>query len=179
MRHSITLYGGALDPTPLAQDDFRWADVCTTLQELVEREHKKGAEKKHMMAWAPHKLALPCRSLENVAHVSMHVLDVDRCNVRSLTAALKGHELASIMYGSPSDDETGPEDERRMRVVIPSSRNVEVYECRKLRFAVAEYLGLKKGCGVEGAKDASKIFFAGRMHGTAPRFWQVTEGNAL
>jgi len=179
VRYSMTLYGGATDPKPLAEEDFDWPEVCLTLRELVEREHPKGMQKKHMMAWGPHKLILPHRLLPNVKYVSMHVLDVDSGNVHALARAVKRHSLAAILYGSPSDDEEGPEDERRLRVVIPASRRIKVEESRRVRFQVAEHLGLRKGCGVSGAKDASRIFFAGRMHGTAPRYWETFKGEAL
>jgi hypothetical protein len=49
------------------------------------------------------------------------------------------------------------------------SRPVAVAECRHLRCAFAEALGVRPLQGVEGAIDAAKIFFAGVHHGDEPR----------
>lgn len=175
----MALYSSAFDPVPVASDAFAWPDVVDALEELCDREAEEGREKTGLMAWAPHLLTTPHRTLDHVAHVSMHVIDVDHmtdAGFDALRDRIQELCVSAVVYGSPSD---GLKPGRRMRVVIPSASEIPVSECRDMRYRVAEHLGLRPGCGVEGAIDAAKIFFAGRLHGTPTRYFEVFEGGTL
>lgn len=172
----VTVYEGARAPEPIAQDDLTWPDFCDEIELMAQIEYP---DKIGMLAFAPHQLTTPYRKLENVAEVTALVIDVDRCELAPLFArleALAEDGCASLVYTSPSDDPAGPVDARRVRVVAPVSRPIAVAECARTRFAFAEALGLMPGQGVEGAKDAAKLFFVGRLEGTAPReVWRFGE----
>ena len=172
----LTLYRGALAPVPLRQDDFEtFEEVADSLEDLIGRESSAPAgsspeeQKKCLLAFAPHRLVKPYRLLANVAEVTLMVLDVDRCNADELADALTASNLQALMYASPSDDPDGDPDARRVRVVAPISRPIAPEDCPDTRRRFAEYLGIGPGQGVEGAIDAAKLFFCGRLHGTPPR----------
>jgi hypothetical protein len=119
-----------------------------------------------MIAFAPHRLREGgTRQLADVEAVTFMVLDVDRvADVDALAQRVREYAPAMI-YASPSDT---PEA-RRVRVIAPVSREITVDECSATRLAFAKMLSLEPGCGVEGALDASKLFFVGRLHGTPKR----------
>jgi hypothetical protein len=172
----LTLYAGAFRPEPIAQDDFEsWEELCESLADLVSRESEAprgsdaATQKEHMFAWAPHRLCVPYRKLANVAEVTLMVLDVDRCNLGVLLPSVEALGISALVYTSPSDDPSGPDDARRVRVVAPITRPLTAEECPTKRKDFAEVLGLRAGSGVEGAIDAAKIFFAGRLHDTPER----------
>lgn len=179
----VTIYLGARAPEPVAQDELTWPELCDELEAMCELEYP---DKLSMLAFAPHELAPvdrrtalerdgkppaagAYRHLANVERVTLLVIDVDRCNADVLAECIALHGEPAFMYASPSDDPDGPADARRVRVVAPISRPLTVAECGAARFAFAELLGLVPGVGVEGAKDAAKLFFVGRIAGTAPR----------
>lgn len=185
----VTLYRGALDPEPIRVDDFDdFAEFADALEDLVGLEHD---DKLSMLAWSPHRLrptdersgaALaravegrrtratgPYRHLENVLDLSLLVIDVDRCHWGRLLEGVDALGSPAIVYTSPSDDPEGDPEARRARVVLPVDRPILPGECRATRLALAELLDLAPGCGVEGAIDPAKLFFAGRLRGTAPR----------
>jgi hypothetical protein len=54
-------------------------------------------------------------------------------------------------------------------VVAPVSKPIPPELCQRTRYGFAEALGLVPGQGVEGAHEAAKLFFCGRLHGTPPR----------
>lgn len=163
----LTLYGGAFNPVPIRVDDFdTWPDLADALEDLVSREY---ADKTSMLAFAPHRLVEPYRLLANVSHVTALVIDVDKVPDLALLAEAVEACGEALMYESPSSTEDAP----RVRVVAPILAPHMASECRRYRQAFAELLGLGPGCGVEGAIDAAKIFFAGRLAGTpARRVWR-------
>lgn len=183
----ISVYENALSRHPIARDDFASFDEwCYELEAMVNelptchetatREEQKEA----MLAWAPHRLrdtCSPCgaerpcaggphRLLANVEAVTLLVLDVDACaDLEALIAAAKSTSDRGFIYESPSSTPEAP----RVRIVAPLSRVLQPEECRASRIAFAHALGLRSDCGVLGAIDAAKLFFAGRMHGTPER----------
>lgn len=182
----ITIYSGARNPIPAACDDFvDWSELSATFDDLVQRTSSAPAtataeeQKKSLLAFSPHRLIEGSRrALENVQYVSLLVLDLDRCEVTDVVENLSELSFRSYVYASPSDP--GPGDApRRVRVVCPISRSITVEECPHMRFALAELLGLKPGCGVEGCIDAAKIFFVGRLHGTPERETWQTDGTPV
>ncbi len=181
----VTFYTGDKNPIPSAVLDLQWDELVECLQYQCENE---VAEKDDLLAFAPHELADRCKKCprpsgfscdgalhrlkENVQEVTFLVLDLDAPGEVSQAMALERLGLAAVMYESPSSVLGSP----RVRVVAPTSRPMIVAECARARFAFAELLGLAPGCGVEGAKDASKLFFVGRKPGTAPRVCWTFEG---
>jgi hypothetical protein len=162
----LTLYRGGRAPVPISQDDFEtWDSVADSIEDLVSREYE---DKLDMLAFAPHRLREPYRNLANVIEVTMMVIDVDVCDANKLARYLDTLGIDALMYGSPSDDLT-KSNERRVRVVAPTDKPIDVASCGPCRLSFAEALGLYPGCGVEGALDASRLFFAGRLKGTPPR----------
>jgi hypothetical protein len=169
----VTIYRGAKAPEPLAQDDLPWPELCDEIEAMAEIEYD---DKLAMLAIGPHRLTTPYRNLANVAEVTLLVIDVDRCDPEAVAERLREIEIDALMYASPSDDPDGPADARRVRVLAPVSRPMTKEECGRARFTFAEALGLGPGQGVEGAPDASRLFFVGRLAGTAPR--QIWRFNA-
>lgn len=176
----ITLYRGARAPEPIAQDDFeRWGELADSIADLVSRESGAPAgadpeeQKRQMFAWAPHRLRVPYRLLANVAEVTLLVLDIDHCpDVAPIADALTALGGPALVYESPSST---PEA-LRVRVVARCDRPMTVAECGPARRAFAELLGIGPKQGIEGAIDAQKLFFAGRLHGTPARqVWRFGE----
>lgn len=174
----VTLYRGATNPTPLQVDEFdSWSEFADAFEDLLDVE---APSKTELLAFAPHRLREGSkRALSNVEAVTFLVVDVDRCNVDELVERLAAADIDAIMYGSPSDDADGDPDGRRVRIMAPMSRELtgtpeQINEaCKRTRFALAEALGIEPGQGVEGAVDASKLFFVGRVEGTPARaFWR-------
>lgn len=182
-----TLYHGAKRPKPTRQDDFEggWPQFVESLQDLIGTlpdcpdAAPPDIQKENMVAWSPHRLSKPYRHLDNVRELTLMVIDVDRCNLVDLCDNLEAMGWAALIYGSPSDSEELPADARRVRVISPISRPILPSECEATRFAYAECLGLKPGQGVEGAKDAAKLFFIGLLHGSDERLWAEAEGMAV
>jgi hypothetical protein len=178
-----TVYRGGRAPEPIAQDDFAtWADFADELEAMAQAEPEcsprlsREEQKLAMLAIGPHRLREPYRLLKNVDHVTLLVIDVDRCNAEDVAERLRALEVPALMYASPSDPGPSEPDARRVRVVAPIETPIAVADCARTRFAFAELLGLAPGCGVEGAKDASRIFFAGRYHGAPEReVWRFGE----
>lgn len=184
----VSVYRGARAPTPIAREDF---ESWTALADMLEAEATTAtpdcpenapaeAQKLALLAWAPHRLADTChfgtacdcsggphRLLRNVLEVTCLVLDVDSCAcVEALVSSVKtATPAAGLVYESPSSTDDAP----RVRIVAPVSRPLAVAECRPSRLAFAEACGLVPGQGVEGAIDAAKLFFIGRLHGTRER----------
>lgn len=189
----VTMYLGARAPKPIGRDDYAtWEEFAEQLTLLAQEEPQCDAglsreeQKLHMLAFAPHRLHTTDRRTEaerggkprafgayrhlaNVIEVTLLVIDVDRCNAADVAARLYALKAPALMYASPSDP--GPEqpDARRVRVVAPVTEPIAPADCAATRFAFAEQLGLEPGCGVEGAKDAAKLFFVGRYHGAPER----------
>jgi hypothetical protein len=158
----VTVYAGAKAPVPVAQDELTWPELCDEIEGMAEIEY---ADKLHMLAIGPHELRVPYRALANVVAVTLMVIDVDK--IADLAALLERAEALApcMVYESPSSTDDAP----RVRVLAPVARPIAVDECERTRFAFAEALGLAPGQGVEGAKDAAKLFFVGRLAGTEPR----------
>lgn len=184
----VSIYRGARAPTPIAREDFAsWHELA----DMLEAEAKTATpdcpesapaeqQKLALLAWAPHRLADTChfgtacdcgggphRLLRNVEAVTVLVLDVDSCvDVEALVSNAKtATPDAGLVYESPSSTDDAP----RVRIVAPVSRPLTVEECRPSRLAFAEACGIEPGKGVEGAIDAAKLFFIGRLHGTRER----------
>jgi hypothetical protein len=130
-------------------------------------------DKTALLAIGPHRLRVPYRARENVAGVTCLAIDVDACDLEALAARI---DSAAVVYGSPSDDATGPPDARRVRVLAPVSREMTPEECGPARLAYAESLGLAPGCGVESCLDAARLYFIGRIEGTPAREWRTWDG---
>lgn len=176
----VTLYRGDRDAMPVLRDELTWDEFCAAIRDACEEEE---AEKDDLLAFAPHRLAETCacgkcdggphRLLKNVEAVTMLVLDIDKGPARDPEAFLtiaRNVGIQVLIYESPSS----AEGDLRLRVCAPVSREISVAECRRSRFLFAELMGLSPGCGVEGAKDAAKIFFVGRKPGTpARRVWST------
>jgi hypothetical protein len=174
----VTVYRGARAPVPIAVDDLEWPDLVAEIEAMAEIEY---ADKLDMLAIGPHRLsptdrrtdlersgkppaAGAYRHLSNVEAVTLLVIDVDV--VADLAGLLeRAQEIGALVYESPSSTPDAP----RVRVLAPVPREIAPAECERTRFAFAEALGLAPGCGVEGAKDAAKLFFVGRLAGTEPR----------
>lgn len=183
----VTLYRGAYAPVPISRDDFdTWDEWADSLEDLVSRESgaEPGADiedqKRSLLAWAPHRLRDTCangadcdecggevhRLAANVVSLTLLVIDVDIvADANALVAAARKESEHGLVYESPSSTTDAP----RVRVVVPVSRPITPDECRASRLAFAELLGLEPGSGPEGAIDAAKLFFAGRLHGTPKR----------
>jgi hypothetical protein len=184
----VSIYRGARAPQPIAQDAFpTWAALADELSLMVAElpdcaDTEDGEEqKKHMLAFAPHRLSPVCkfgkacgmchggahRLLANVEAVTLMVLDVDKCaDVEVLVSRVRSATPeAGLVYESPSSRP----DAARVRIVAPVSREFSVDECYAARYAFAEACGLEPLQGVEGAIDAAKLFFIGRLHGTPER----------
>lgn len=176
MKHALTVYRGARDPVPAQADDLSWPEVVEALSELITKP--PVGDKRDLLAIAPHRLREPYRLEENVDAVSMLVIDVDGCDAGALAQRIDSLGIAAVVYGSPSDDETKP-DARRVRVVAPTSRELSPDECKDARRAFAELIGLGPGQGVEGAIEASKLFFVGRLEGTPDRAFASADGKPV
>lgn len=174
-----TVYRGGRAPEPIAQDDLTWAELADELEAMTRELPDVPAtasleeQKLHMLAFGPHRLREPYRKLANVEHVTLLTIDVDRvADVDALVTNVAALETNALVYESPSSTP----DAARVRILAPVSRPIAVAECAATRFAFAEIVGLAPGCGVEGAKDAARIFFAGRYHGTPERrVWRFGE----
>ena len=155
---ALTIYRGARDATPAARDDLPWPALVDELTALLAEP--PAGEKVDVIAFAPHRLRDgTTRAAANVDAVTMLAIDVDGCDLAALDARLGELGAAALVYTSPSD--TG-EGARRVRVIAPTTREIAPAECPATRLAFAEALGLGPGCGVEGALDASRVYFVGR-----------------
>jgi hypothetical protein len=172
----VTIYRGAKAPTPIAEPDLTWGELCIELQAMVGTE---ASTKTKLLALGPYRLRPESKRLDkNVEAVTLLAMDVDRCNLAALLERCDEEQLAPYamaVYGSPSDDEGQP-DARRVRVVLPVSREITAAECRATRLIMAEVLDFAPGCGVEGAIDASRLFFVGQVKGTPERFFTARDG---
>lgn len=172
-KHAVTVYRGAAFPEPIAQESLSWPEVVAELRAALA---EPAADKTSMLAWAPHALREPLRKAANVTAVSLLVIDIDRCELAQVEAALEYLECAALVYGSPSDDASGATDARRVRVVAPIDRDLDPELCPGARYRFAEALGLLPGSGPEGAHEAAKLFFVGRLEGTPERYVREFEG---
>lgn len=158
---------------PVAEDDFAtWTELADELEAMTREPSgapanaSREAQKERLLAFAPHRLAVPHRLAQNVEAVTFLVIDVDVLpDVDALVARITHLGIDALMYASPSD----VPDARRVRIVAPCSREITPAECRATRYAFAEMLGLEPGQGVEGAHEAAKLFFIGRLHDTPER----------
>jgi hypothetical protein len=180
----VTLYAGARYPVPLSQDDFAtWEELVKSLEGLIALESGAprgspvGAQKEGLYAIAPHRLREPYRNEENAYEVTLAVIDVDRCDLDKLLQRIDELDIAAVVYGSPSDDESAAE--RRVRVISPVTRAILPEECKHVRYAFAEMLGIGPGVGVEGAQEAAKLFFIGKLHDASDRLWVEATGRSL
>lgn len=184
----VTVYSGARSSNvPVDSADLEWSEFCDEIEALANElttapeKATPKEQKRRLVAWSPHRLRIPYRLLANVDAVTMLVLDVDNdktpehVHPEPVAAALEAAGVAALLYESPSSTAEHP----KFRVIVPITSEIAPDDCRATRFALAEALGLEPGCGVEGAIDASKIFFAGRLHDTEERrVWRV-EGEPL
>ena len=173
---TITIYQGARNPRPVRTEALDWQSTVEALRVLVGDE---APNKLSLPAFAPHRLLRPHRKDENVEAVTTLVIDVDQCDLDALGRRIDELQIAAVLYGSPSDDANGAVDARRVRVVAPTTREIAPAECADTRKAFAERLGLRPGCGVEGALDAARLFFVGRLTGTPTRAFLVKQGGAV
>jgi hypothetical protein len=177
----VTVYRGARSKTPADVADLDWSDLADELEALANEPTKAPADadpaeqKRQLVAWSPHDLSVPYCTAANVRAVTALVLDVDHGDPSDVAARLDAEQLAGFLYESP----TSTDEHRKFRVVVPTTATIDPASCRSTRIALAEALGLEPGCGVEETGDPSRIFFAGRLHGTREReTWRV-DGDAL
>jgi P4 family phage/plasmid primase-like protien len=170
----VTLYQGAKKPEPEWQDCMAWDELVESMRDVIGLEAR---EKTRLLALGPHRLTVPYRKEENVAAVTLLVIDLDRCDLPALATRIGELDVAAILYGSPSDDPA--KSERRVRVVAPVTREIRPDECAATRKAFAELLGLTPGQGVEGAIDPARLFFIGRIEGTPERLFEAIEGHPV
>lgn len=180
----LTLYPGAKNPVPVSQDDFAtWEELVDSLHDLIGLESgaPRGAtleeQKAQLYAIAPHRLKFPHRNEENAQEVTFVIIDIDRCNLDALVQRVDELDIAAVIYGSPSDDPALPD--RRVRVLSPATRAITPEECKHVRYAYAELLGIGPGVGVEGAQEAAKLFFIGRLHDAPEREWVEATGRCI
>jgi hypothetical protein len=165
----VTLYRGAKSSdVPITAEDLSWPALVSEVVDALAIE----APKLDMLAVAPHRLREPHRLLANVTAVTFLAIDVDEGDPDTVRECLEAWGVAALVYESASSTDDAP----RFRVLAPTTRPITVAECYRTRFAFAEALGLAPGCGVEGAKDAAKIFFVGRLPSTRERLHYTTEG---
>ncbi len=168
----VTIYRGAKDETPILTEDLSWPELVHEVTDALALE----APKLQMLAVSPHRLRVGAtRLLANVDAVTFLAIDVDAGDPDAVREALEYAGWQALVYESPSSTDDAP----RFRVLAPTSRELRVDECRASRFAFAEALGLAPGCGVEGAKDAAKIFFVGTLPRSRARAWFATEGEPV
>ncbi len=169
----LTVYRGAQNAVPVAQDDFETWDEAADELEAMTRETpgcpasaNRERQKLAMLAFGPHRLREPHRKLANVEHVTLMVIDVDKLiSVAALLASAQDVAEHGMIYESPSSTDDAP----RVRVVCPITRPIRVDECYAQRLGFARMLGLPHDCGVKGAVDAAKLFFAGVHFGDRER----------
>lgn len=163
----LTVLAGAFDKVPAHQDDYRaWSDVADEIEALALQAERPRKTDLPAISFA--KLSQPYNVDEHVECLTAIAIDVDRCNLAALRAAIKRRKLAALVYASPSDDASDP-DARRVRVCAPVTRPIAPDEIKHVRRAFAEAIGIGPGCGVETAEAASQIMFAGRVEGTPAR----------
>lgn len=179
----VTIYSGARAPAPVDAADLPWPELATELEALANEPTgapvgaSEDEQKRRMVAWAPHALRIPYRRAENVAHVSLLVVDVDNddrptdpVRPEDVVAYMRSEGIEGLVYESPRSTPTHP----KFRVIATTLEPIPPTACRETRTRFAELLGLGPRCGVHGAIDEAKLFFSGRLHGTPPRrVWRV------
>lgn len=176
----VTIYRGARDTAPVDVADLPWPEVARALAATANEPPGAPADasaeeqKKSLIAFAPHALAPGAtRALENVTQVSALVLDVDQgATPEEIAQRLTDFGIAGLVYESPTSTPSTP----KFRVVAPVVAPISPADCRETRLRFAAVLGLAPDCGVRGAVDASKLFFAGRLHGTPERRVWLVDG---
>lgn len=189
-----SLFAGAANRYPAERIDFEsFSDFAEALEDLVTREaeplkpepgetpkvHAKRI-KATLPYLAPYHLADGARRCDaNVEALTLLVSDFDACDLDTLIDRMFDLEVEGAIYASPSDDTNGPGDKRRVRVIVPVSREILPSECEHTRLAFAELVGLGPGCGADGVLAESIGFFAGRMPGSPAREFYKFEGGAI
>jgi len=184
----VAVYRGAkTSDHPIARERLEWPALVAEVVDVLDNEPPRN--KLAMNAIAPHRLrdtcacdkcaaagkAGPHRLVANVDAVTFMAIDVDRGDPEDVRQFLVAQGWTALVYESSGSTDDGP----RFRVLAPTSRDMTVAECYRSRFAFAEALGLAPGSGVEGAKDAAKIFFVGRLPGTRERAHYETAGTVV
>jgi hypothetical protein len=176
--YGITTYAQARSSTPAGAAALTWPEICDELEAKANETRSTAQvdpveQKKRMASWGPYALKPDTtRANENVDHVSLLALDVDKGDRDAVAARLEEHGWAGFIYESPSSTDDDP----RFRVVSPITAPIAPESCREMRLAFAEALGLEPGCGVEQACESSRIYFAGRLAGTPERRVDRVEG---
>jgi len=165
---AITLYRGARDPAPAQVIDLPWRvddpDVPDIVGSIMFLGIARAPTKTQLPAIAPHRLREgETRANASIVAITALVIDVDACDLDTLDKAIRARAFDALVYASPSDPNA--DGSRRVRVVAPITREIAPADCRATRIAFAEALGLRPGCGVEGALDASRLFFVGAIDG--------------
>jgi putative DNA primase/helicase len=134
--------------------------------DLGARKSAMAEAKKSLPAFGPHLLE-GSRAKDNVRAITLLVWDLDGVPCEAWTSALaklQSEGGAFAAYGSPSDDASAAT--RKVRLVLPLTGALDPDEADRLREAIGLYLGIEHD---EKARDASRIFFVGRLEGTPDR----------
>ncbi len=181
-RFWITTYlGPVTNQEPHEGAPLTWDDFCEAILYLVAQEHP---QKEDLPLWAPHRLTHPHRNNLNVDHVSAIALDVEHVSddeIHEAGSRLEQLGWAALIYESPSDGLHALPDgrpERRMRIVVPTDRDIKPSECKATRIALATLLGFDpEKHGITGeTTDPARWFYAGRVAGTPGRDWGRSPG---
>jgi len=170
----LNVFAHARDKIP-TEHDLEWPEVCELIGELVKSE--AAADKRRLPAFNTVKLREPYNTNENVECLTALPIDIDACDGAAVIEAIESQGLAALVYASPSDP--NPDGSRRLRVLVPLSEPLNPEQAYQARFALAELLGVGPGQGVETAKAASQVMFAGKLRGTDDRDFATFDGNAV
>jgi hypothetical protein len=172
-------YRDAYTKTPAEQVELDWPALCDRLERLAKTMAKPGdpiQRKKELPAWTAAEMSEAYNNDANTVALTALPIDVDSAP-EALLEVLEASGLSLFAYASPSDP--NPDGTRRLRIVAELSRPIAPGEVEHARLALAEYLGIGPGQGVESAKAASQVMFAGRLHGTPVRECWRFDGEAL
>lgn len=170
----LTVYRGARSATPTARDALAWGEFVAEVEALC-REESAATDKRDLPALGPYRLrAGATRAAANVERMSaVAALDLDGVDLDALRARLQSLGVAAIVHGSPSDDPAGT---RKARAYVALDREHDPADAGRVRASVAALLGVQVD---PACANADRVFFCGRLAGTAPRYVERFEGRPL
>lgn len=162
-------------------------DVSGQPRRAASWAHFVGGLRRVLAAEAPSKGELPAigpfvlrpgerRADAAVEAVTLLALDVDDLPAAELPTLLeKLAPLAAAAHSSPSDGGPGA-PKRKLRVYALPSRPIAPSECRRTRSGLASLLGVNID---RAALNPSRIFYVGRLSGTAERECWAFDGDPV